>query len=64
MEKYKLFCRIENDVTRKTIECREMTMQNGAYCFWTGEIGSTNRLLWSYPIMFTIIEGVSKEESI
>lgn len=61
MEKYKVYCNIHNDITRKLVECRTMTMDNGAYCFWSGEIGITNKLIWSFPIMFTIVEGVSKE---
>lgn len=58
MEKYNIKCNINNDVTRKVIECRTMTIEDGAYCFWTGEIGITNKLICSYPIMFTIVESM------
>ena len=42
MERYKVTCRIETEAWIKTIECREMTIKDGAYCFWTGEYGNTN----------------------
>jgi hypothetical protein len=61
MERYKVTCRIENEAWIKTIECREMTIKDGAYCFWTGEYGNTNRLIWSFPVMFTIIEAIEEE---
>lgn len=54
--KYKVTCKIEGNYTEKRIECREMTIKDGAYCFWVGEWGETNKLIWAFPVMFTIIE--------
>ena len=56
--KYRVECRIDGIHTIKEIECRSMEIDRGCYCFWTGEIGKTNRLAWAFPIMFTIVEGL------
>lgn len=61
MRKYKVRCRIDGEVTSKTIECREMTIERNSYCFWTGEYGVTNTLLFAFPIMFTIVEGLPED---
>jgi hypothetical protein len=61
VERYLITCRIENEVWRKDIRCREMTIKDGAYRFWTGEYGTTNRLIWAFPVAFTIIENASEE---
>jgi len=58
MAKYSVICRIGDSLIMKTIECREMSIKDGSYCFWSGEYGKTNRLLWAFPIMFTIVEGI------
>ena len=64
MIKYKVECRIAGEDIEKYIECREMTIKEGSYCFWTGELGATNRLAWAFPIMFTIVEGLPDSEEI
>ena len=56
MQKYRVVCRIDGIRTIKVIECREMTIEHTSYCFWTGDIGKTNRLAWAFPSMFTIVE--------
>lgn len=64
MTTYKVNCYIPGQSIRTTtIEAREMTVQDGAYQFWKGEYGSTNELIASYPVAFTIVEGVLKSES-
>jgi hypothetical protein len=62
MERYKVIYKHDGTYTTKTIECREMTIEHSSYCFWTGEIGATNRLAWAFPIMFTIVEGLPDTE--
>lgn len=62
MRKFRVECRIEGNFTRKEITCREMTIRDSSYCFWTGEVGETNRLAWAFPIMFTIVEGLQDPE--
>ena len=54
MQKYKIECRIGD---------REMTINDGAYCFWTGEYGTTNRLVYAFPVMYTIVEGIHENET-
>lgn len=61
MAKYKIRCHIGNSLTERVIECREMTIDSGSYCFWTGEYGATNTLLFAFPIMFTIVEGLLED---
>ena len=63
MQKYKIECRIGDRLITKTIECREMTINDGAYCFWTGEYGTTNRLVYAFPVMYTIVEGIHESET-
>ena len=58
MAQYKITCRIENEVWRQTIECREMTIEGYSYCFWAGEYGKTNKLLWAFPVSRTVVEGI------
>ena len=58
MRNYRVTCKIDSNYTLKEIECREMTREDGAYCFWTGDYGATNRLSWAFPIMFTIVQGL------
>jgi len=64
MEKYRVVCRIEGSQTTMNIECRELTVVNGAYCFWKGEYGKTNKLMYAFPVMFTIVENLQTEEEI
>lgn len=59
MRNYRVTCKVDGTYTQKTIECREMTIEHNSYCFWDGELGRTNRLLWAFPIMFTIVEGLT-----
>ncbi len=33
MAQYKIECRIGDRLSTRTIECREMTIKDGAYCF-------------------------------
>lgn len=54
--KYKVFCRLDGISFNEVIECREMTISDGAYTFWVGEYGQDNMIIASYPIMNTIIE--------
>jgi len=61
MEQYRVHCRIDGHYTQKDIECRAMTIEDGAYCFWRGEIGITNTRAWSFPVMFTIVENLTKD---
>lgn len=63
MRKYRVECKIDGNYTQKQIECREMTIEHGSYCFWTGEYGETNKLLWAFPIIFTIVEGLPETET-
>ena len=63
MKRYRVECRIADRLITKQIECREMTIGHNSYCFWTGEIGATNRLVWAFPIMFTIVEGLPDTET-
>jgi hypothetical protein len=58
MRRYKVRCNVNGHVHEHTIECREMTISHNAYCFWAGEHGDKNRLIYSFPIMFTIVEGL------
>ena len=64
MSKYRVIHKYDNSYTSKVIECREMTIERNCYCFWTGEYGKSNRLAWAFPIMFTIVEGLSDTEEI
>jgi hypothetical protein len=64
MRNYRVECRIGDRLITRTIECREMTIEDSSYCFWTGDYGATNRLAWAFPIMFTIIEGLPDTEEI
>lgn len=61
MSKYRVECRIGSSCTIRTIECREMTINEGSYCFWTGEYGKTNKLVYAFPIMNSIVEGIHEE---
>lgn len=61
MSRYRVECKIDGNYTRKEIECREMTIEHNAYCFWGGEYGNTNKLLWAFPIMYTIVQGIHEE---
>lgn len=63
MRNYRVVCGFDGLRTEKVIECREMTIQSNSYCFWTGQYGNTNRLLWAFPVMFTIIEGLPDTET-
>lgn len=63
MTTYIVNCYIPGQSIRTTIEAREMTVQDGAYQFWKGNYGPTNELIASYPVVFTIVEGVLKSES-
>jgi hypothetical protein len=58
MERFKVRCKIDGDVWEQIIECREMTIDHNSYCFWTGDYGATNRLIWAFPAMFTVVEGL------
>lgn len=58
MAQYKIECRIEGRLITKTIECREMTIEGYSYCFWAGEYGKTNKLLWAFPVSRTVVEGI------
>ena len=62
MTTYKVNCYIPGQSIRTTIEAREMTVQDGAYQFWKGNYGPTNELIASYPVAFTVVEGVLKSE--
>jgi len=62
MRKYRVECSIDGNYTSKVIECREMTIDHNSYCFWNGEHGATNRLSWAFPVMCTIVEGLSDTE--
>ncbi len=64
MENYRVECRIDGCQTNMKIQCRELTISNGAYCFWAGEYGETNKLMYAFPVMFTIVENLQKEEEI
>lgn len=61
--KYKVSCYIPGRLIEDEIECREMTINDGAYTFWEGEYGSTNKIIASYPITFTIIERIKEYEN-
>ena len=63
MQKYKVRCHIGNAYTERLIECREMTIKDGSYCFWTGEYGETNKLVYAFPVMYTIVEGIYENET-
>jgi hypothetical protein len=58
MRRYKVRCNVNGHLHEHYIQCREMTISHSAYCFWAGEHGETNRLIYSFPIMFTIVEGL------
>jgi len=60
--KYSVDCYIPGQHHSNIIECREMAIYGGAYTFWDCEYGETNRLIASYPIMFTIIENTETDE--
>ena len=63
MTTYIVNCYIPGQSIRTTtIEAREMTVQDGAYQFWKGNYGLTNELIASYPVAFTVVEGVLKSE--
>ncbi len=64
LKKYKVVCRIDGSQTVMEIECRELTISNGAYCFWSGEYGQSNKLLYAFPVMFTIVQNLQTEEEI
>lgn len=64
MRKYRVECKIDGNYTRKEIECREMTIIHSSYCFWEGEIGTTNRLVYAFPIMFTIVQGLPDDQTL
>lgn len=61
---YKFFCYIPGCSTQGEITCREMLIKGGAYTFWDGQYGETNRLIACYPVMFTIIESVEEKNKI
>ena len=60
--KYNVYCCIPGISTEEIIECREMTIKEGAYTFWEGEYGETNKIIASFPIAFTIITRVDENE--
>ena len=62
MRNYKVIHKHDGNTTIQKIECREMTVEHSAYCFWIGEYGQTNRLAWAFPIMYTIVEGLPDTE--
>lgn len=61
---YAVFCYIPGCSTQCKISCREMLIRDGAYTFWRGEYGETNKLIACYPVMYTIIELVETEDDI
>ena len=63
MEKFKARCWVGNTYTERIIDCREMTIKDGSYCFWTGEYGTTNKLVYAFPVMYTIVEGIHENET-
>jgi hypothetical protein len=63
MAKFKIKCQIGSHYTEKLIDCRELTIKDGAYCFWTGEYGTTNKLVYAFPVMYTIVEGIHENET-
>jgi hypothetical protein len=60
MTTYRVYCKIPGTSVEGTIEAREMTVNEGAYMFWKGEYGETNKLIASYPVAFTIVETVEE----
>lgn len=56
--RFKVICKIGGDYTTEYIDCREMTIEGNSYCFWTGEYGETNRLVFAFPVSRTIVEGL------
>lgn len=64
MENYRVVHKHNGNLTIQEIECREMTIEHNAYCFWTGEYGKNRRLAWAFPIAFTIVEGLPDTEEI
>lgn len=48
-------CHIPGTNVDADIEARELTLNEGAYCFWVGEYGETNKMIYSFPIQYTII---------
>lgn len=60
--KYNVFCCIPGFSTEEIIECREMTIKEGAYTFWEGGYGEENKIIASYPIAFTVIVRVKEDE--
>ena len=62
MKTYKVKCYIPGRSIDTTIEAREMTVKDGAYQFWKGNYGSTNELIASYPVVFTVVETETKNK--
>jgi hypothetical protein len=62
MKKFKVECYIPGHSWSEIIEAREVTLDEGAYCFWRGEYGETNTLVKSFPIMYSVIETMEEEE--
>jgi hypothetical protein len=63
MKTYIVNCYIPGQSIDTTIEAREMTVKDGAYQFWKGKYGQTNELIASYPVAFTVVNAVEKEET-
>jgi hypothetical protein len=61
MTTYRVYCKIPGTSVEGTIEAREMTVKEGAYMFWKGEYGETNKLIASYPVVFTIVETIEED---
>jgi hypothetical protein len=62
MEKYKVICHIPGSYEENIIECRELSIRENCYTFWKGEYGESNELIASYPIQYTIIKKINRDE--
>lgn len=60
--KYIITCCFPNHYYTDTIECREMTIKEGAYTFWEGKYGEEYKIIASYPIRSTIVKRVKENE--
>jgi len=64
MAVYKIDCYIPGQSITQILEAEEMTVNEGAYMFWSGKCRKTDKLIASYPVSFTIVKTIEKRQGI
>lgn len=56
LKRWHVDCHRPGSSWTEVVEARELTLNEGAYCFWLGEYGELNRMIKAFPIQSTIIQ--------